>query len=198
MGAKRSNRFMNQLYLNQPSHADQDLVEEPDSLFEEWTSPISLVFEPKYKALWEPFIDVTEEQQKRLLEERAPKVVKQRVTRDQVRLNKLMRNSLVKNRDSEVLLETEKELLDFVQGKSPKGEKQTLYFTSNHVATKNSTQLKILFYQDYHRLLAHAISRYYNLESHSIDCDTQRVFVVTMSKNHRMPPVALTDYLKQF
>jgi len=195
-GSKRHNRFVNQLYLTQASQTEEE-SQEPDTLFEEWTSPISLVFEPENKEYWEPFVDITEEEEKFLLDQLAPKKVsQQRWTRDQIRLNKAARNSLVKYRESEFLRELERELMYFITEGLAFPNKGHTFFTSS---STSPNQLRIIFEDDFHRFLGHSVCRFYNLESHSVDqSSTKRVFVVQKLKNHFMPPSTLLEYLNNF
>jgi len=64
-GSKRFQRFVNKTYLYQH---EWDLQPEDFEIAKKSPSPFSLLFDEKIKQLWEPFIDITEEEQEKLLQ----------------------------------------------------------------------------------------------------------------------------------
>jgi hypothetical protein len=179
-GSKRFQRFVNKSFLldNEDDLNAEDLV-----VFSSTSTALTLICEESNKKIWEPFVSVTEEQQKNMIAIIEPT----RGTAAEVPLSSArsfasievkIRKVLKANIDSEFFLSLEKELLNYIE--------------SDDVST-----LEYSFPEAYHRMLCHGICQYYNLKSISKNDKGGRILVVDKKKESRNPGETLIQHLRR-
>lgn len=205
-GSKRYQRFLNKEYL---SEQQWDLEVEDFQVVRFGCTPFTCLFEEHNNRIWEPFIDITEEEEQwmlRQLEEGKPADLE---TRDELgdwivvdrqeenlfdefveptvhgsismrRVHKDIRKIIRKNPDSPFLLEMDKEIANYIEA-----EAQLLTY-----------KLETAF----QRMICHGICQYYSLCSRSEDQpDGTRLTIISKPrKGISLPSHTLSEYLQTF
>jgi len=182
-GSKRFQRYVNKSFLleNEDELRMEDLI-----VFQAPTiTPLSLLFEERNKKIWEPFVSVTEEQQKNMIA--IVEMSSSRHTAADVTLSSpqsfdlidmKIRKILKNNSESEFFSDLEKELLHYIE-------------------SDEIDSLAYSFEETYHRMICHGISQYYNLESRSKNENGNRIVVVQKKKDSRVPGETLSQFLQR-
>jgi len=205
-GSKRYQRFLNKEYL---SEQQWDLEFEDFQAVRFGCTPFSALFEEHNSRIWEPFIDITEEEEQwllRQLEEGKSSNVEERdelgdwiiIQQEEdnlldefvdqaihgatslLRIQKDIRKFMRRNPDSPFLLAMDKEIADYIEAES-----QLLTYTLE---------------TSFQRLICHGICQYYALRSRSEDqIDGTRLTIVSKPKGGiSLPSHTLSEYLQTF
>lgn len=223
-GSRKNQRYLNDKYIGsgtqqKKSHKDEEDSdeEEPDQLFE-WKSNFATLVQPStpQSRVWEPFIDIKEDQQAILLRKLSvagsnsqsslylstsvPGQFHHPPSRKRSNVPRLDRHTkrlLQKSIDSPIVQRLEICLSSFAEGKEQ--PEQDLSFGFRHQVGQNSSLLVIHFDDDptgFQRLLAHAVSSFFSLLSKSeVDDNEQKYVLVQRTKRSQVPPISLLRYI---
>jgi len=181
-----------------------DLVPEDFTIFRMSCSPFSCFFSEANRKKWAPFVDITEEEQHKLLnqlygssdeeleDELGEWVIvekEQKATSDEIkisfraevqfqRVDKKIRKLMLRNTCDEFLVLLDQEIVKFMQ--VPAGKLLTKTFD-----------------EPFHRLICHGVCQFYSLVSKSEDFEGGRRVVIIKSKNSlHFPSTTLSKFLE--
>lgn len=186
-GSKRYQRFVNKEYLMQQQW---DLEMEDFQCVRFGLTPFSPLFEEHNKRIWEPFLDITEEEEQMMLKQLKERKLLSLEQKDEfgdwvmvdneedfedlleprvdasisiLKIQKNIRKFIKKNPDSSLLFNLDKEIFEYVES--------------------TETSLTYTFESSYQRMMCHGVCQYYSLCSRSEDQeDGSRKMIITRPK----------------
>jgi len=197
-GSKRYQRFVNREYLQEQQW---DLQPEDFQVVQFTRTVFSTLLHEKNRKIWEPFIDVTEEQEALMLQkickggpmedsdefgdwififdenvEEVKMSVKPHVSFSKI--EKRVKQYILKNPDSPFLQSMDKEIVVYIKG--------------------STQRMSYNFENPFHRLICHGICEFYSLHSHSEDSKegTRVLHIVKPKKGFNAPSLTLCEYLQ--
>jgi hypothetical protein len=189
-GSKRFQRWLNNSYLM----GFEEGMEPSDLTIQPPASMFNRLFEDETNLhLWEPFVDVTEEQQRKMLNKMCSQSKKELKTRPSslgeesfLRVEKKIRKQLVKFLDSPFLIELDKEIVSF----------------ASEQWDTNRRQLKFQFTDSFHRMICHGICQFYSLNSRSVELQgfrsDHKILFISKPAVYSPPEITLISYLQTF
>lgn len=202
-GSRRHQRWLNRMFLMEQ---EVELELEDFTIFDPARTPLSQIFEDSfYNEIWAPFVDITEEQEEKLLmsidvtlthkndkfrrevavsfddeDEDDDLDVKMHPPHESFkRIDKKIRKVLQQQIENEFLSSMDKEIASYIQIK----EFNTLTYS---------------FEDSFHRLICHGICQFYSLRSRSEDSETgDRILVIKKPATLLKPSTTLTQFLQQ-
>jgi hypothetical protein len=205
-GSKRYQRFLNKEYL---SEQQWDLELEDFQVVRFGCTPFTRLFEEHNNKIWEPFIDITEEEEQwmlRQLEEGKPSDLE---TRDElgdwIVIDQQEENLLDEFVDQIVpgsvsMRRVQKDIRKFIR-KNP--DYPFLVAMDKEITSYIETEVKCLSYKletAFQRMICHGICQYYSLQSRSEDQpDGTRLTIISKPrKGVPLPSHTLSEYLQTF
>eukprot|EP01117_Protostelium_nocturnum_P006628 TRINITY_DN2386_c0_g1_i4.p1 TRINITY_DN2386_c0_g1~~TRINITY_DN2386_c0_g1_i4.p1 ORF type:complete len:220 (+),score=70.98 TRINITY_DN2386_c0_g1_i4:85-744(+) len=181
-GSRRYNRWLNKAYLMEQ---EGELELEDFELYHKAKSSFSKILDEPGNVTWEPFVNVTEENQKKMMhsmgcqEEHSKK--SGRIDTNEgawENLDSRVKRLLLKNFDSDTLAAIDSDVREY--------------------AMQDSVAAKIAAPEDaYGRLLYHAICQIYLLKSHSVTVDQNRVLIIEKKTTfHPLPSWTIPQFLR--
>jgi len=185
-GSKRYKRFMKNVELLETALSDSE-GEEFEIEVEytvEFRSPFTVIFEDEeFRSKWEPFIDITEEEEANLLEIISKKHTKAKKQRDPnspsdcwKNLGKYAKKTLKTHADSPMIAALDQMLIDFILSR---GNRKSFVLTSQ-----------------FQRLLCHSIASFYSMQAHTTRNGPNTFTTITKSKTTQLPSLPLSEFLK--
>eukprot|EP00026_Physarum_polycephalum_P013626 Phypoly_transcript_14045.p1 GENE.Phypoly_transcript_14045~~Phypoly_transcript_14045.p1 ORF type:complete len:262 (+),score=39.89 Phypoly_transcript_14045:117-902(+) len=190
-GSKKYRRFMNNVELLETALSDSE-GEEFEIEVEytvEFRSPFTVIFEDdEFRAKWDPFIEITEEEEARLLamleaSREALRKEKKLKSRDTTvpsecwkNLGKYARKTVFDHHDSPVFESLDKRMIDFIMSRT---NKRTLPLSS-----------------PFQRLLCHCIAPYYSVTAHTVREGSTFYTTITKTKTTKLPTSPLSVFIK--
>lgn len=189
-GSRKYKRFLNNVELLETALSDSEGEEfEIEVEFRvEFRSPFSVIFEDdEFRRDWEPFLEVTEEEENRLLalleQEAFRKTQKKSRGRDTTvgtecfkNLSRYARKTLFEHSESPVFAALDKRVVDFILARH---HTRTLPLTSH-----------------FQRLLCHCIAPYYSMTAKTIKSGATYYTTLTKSKATRLPEPCLYQFIQ--
>jgi len=201
-GSKRYQRFLNNSFLQEQ---EWDLQPEDWNIVQFSSSPFTVLFNEKNKRKWDPFVDITEEEQEQLLVELSSSsneekedefgdfvFIESEVKQQEVKIssppiefhfykvNKRVRNFIRKNPDNPLFRSLDEQIVNYIQ-----------------LATN---QPKIFnFTQSFQRMMCHGVCQFYLLSSKSevVGSGKKQVIVWRSKKEVSLPTMTLSMYLEK-
>jgi len=212
-GSRRYRKWYNEFYLVQnlsETESATDLSDDWDSDCEPAYGSFALVLDGEYKELWDPFIDITEEQQQFLLgyysdseysdtdyenENKGDDSTYPQppLTADEAftQIRNVSRRLLIRQRDNQLLQELDETIFSYSNGVISLTESMDYI---QHDQTDGS--LIFSLEEKFQRLLLHSLCEYYDLVSYSIgDEEDQRQTVVYKRQHTPVRETPLMIYL---
>jgi len=209
-GSRRYRKWHNEFFLLQnlsDAESATDLSDEWDSSCEPSFGSFSLVLD-EYKEIWDPFIDITEEQQNILLgyynsdsdysdssdydndhnRDFQPLTLSGYEAFTQIR--NVTRKLLIRHRDNQLLRDLDETIFAYsTEANSEIEEKDYLQMDPSEGSLIFSLEEK------FHRLLLHSLCEYYDMVSYSFGEEEKRQTVVYKRSDTPVREMALMDYL---
>jgi len=188
-GSRRHHRFLNNFALMESAFSDPESDEEIEyNLTIEWKSGFEIIFEDEVvRQKWEPFIEISEEHQEKLLESyyrpsrrgRGKSGFAYPVLPSACfsQLHKVQKRILLKYKDNPFITRLDSQLTNYIQ--------------SPHSAT-----LKLTFERSFLRLLCHCICAYYSLQANSMFKNGEQVTCISKPKGIKLPQSSISEYLQ--
>jgi len=200
-GSRRYQRFLNKEFLQEQQW---DLQPEDFQVVRFSKTPFSLLFEEENREVWAPFVDVTEEDERLMLDricsgrpieesdelgdwivigtnnddvevKKPTPVVKPHTCF--MRVDKRARKFIQQNPDSQILQSMDNRITQYIQ--------------------EDKRKITCHFENSFHRLLCHGVCQFYSLHSCSEDIKNgSRVLHISKPRIHNAPTVTLLEYLQ--
>jgi len=206
-GSRRYRQWENEFFLVQnlsetESEYESEYSDGWDEAYEPSYGSFALVLEEENKYLWEPFIDVTEEQQKILLDfyeqdsesDRDSEELLEPLSPQEAfsRTRHCTRKTLRKHKDSRFLQELDETIFSFSKNDSFELPEGRDYLQQDD----ESGELIFSLSHKFHRLLLHSLCEYYDLVSYSVDASEERQTIVYKRENTLSRQQSVTRFLK--
>jgi len=199
-GSRRYQRYLNREFLQEQQW---DLQPEDFQVVCFSKTTFSLLFEEENRQLWAPFVDVTEEEERVMLQRMCSgrpveendelgdwvvidsinaesEVKKNPIVKPHIcfmRVDKRVRKYIQKNPDSPMLESMDKGITQYIQEEK---RKKTYNFENS-----------------FHRLICHGVCQFYSLHSCSEDNeDGSRALHISKPRSHNSPSVTLSEFLQ--